>query len=286
MFTKYLKASVICFSCIVVIGLQGCSSEKTIRLVNTQEFAPDDFNEITLDYDNDSITILKGDSNKVILKEYMSKDKKAYYARLSEKNKTLSISEGRRPKFGDFTAKIEVIIPIDYKNSMSFHTTNAEIISEEDVFISTFKADTTRGKIKLQMLSATNISLSTTNGEVYGKDIISETMDVNLSGGMASMERISTGGTFKASSDGELSLSFSDVTSDLYVYAKNSDIKLSLPNDLSYKLKAESKNGVVKTNLSSGLSESDGLVQGSVGDSPDIAIEANARNGNIEITNH
>ena len=176
-----------------------------------------------------------------------------------------------------------MIIPENCEISVALHTTEANILSEEKIFVSSFKAETTRGKIELSDLSSNDICLVTTNGEITGKNLASETMDVKTTGGKINLEEISSSGKFNASGDGSITLFFKEVIGNLSVYAKNSDIDLTLPQNMSFYFSAKSKNGLIKSDFLENISEGEGSIEAEIGISPEIIVEVETKNGDIVV---
>ena len=81
---KLLGANIIILG-IMVLSLVGCGKNGALEVVNIQDFDVNEYNQITLDYDEDDISVLIGNDDEIILKEYMTMDKKKYYARISDR---------------------------------------------------------------------------------------------------------------------------------------------------------------------------------------------------------
>jgi len=62
-------------------------------------FSLDDIKNITISYDDENISFFESENNNLIIKEYMSKDKKSYHAKVSENKDSIQISEGAKSIF-------------------------------------------------------------------------------------------------------------------------------------------------------------------------------------------
>lgn len=309
--------------CILLIGaLSGCGSQKAVSLVNTLMFDIGDFKSIRLDYDADNIRVLEGESGKAVLKEYMNKDKKDYYARTIAMNGELFITEGERPRRSSFESYMELYIPPDYSGSLSLHSTSGTVESKIPLELSgDFRIGTTSGAISMSDIKAATINVTMTNGTAEGKELTASALKIvstngNLSfdhvdadtiqvettnadaiirnasglvayqskGGKLMMTGIKGSGSFSASGEGMIDMSFADVTGDISACTKNGNITLMLPSELDFKFSATTKEGLIKTSFDDQLSVTDNTAAGMIGISPHVIIELETRNGNISVS--
>ena len=308
---------------ILVFGLlAGCKSFKATALVNTLIFNMGDFQKLQLDYDAEDIHVIKSDNDKIVLNEYMNEDIKSYYAKTTHKNGELIVTEGKRPKSSSFDSYIELLIPSDYKGSLSIHTTSGTITSEFPLNLSdSLSMDTTSGVIEVSNINAADVSITTTDGTVKGESLTSLTVRIvstngNLSfenikadnievqttnadtrineasglisytskGGNLTASNIKGAGSFNASGDGSVNVSFNEVTGDIYSYSKNGRLEIELPSQLAFKFSATTKGGAIDTSFADQLTVAAGTAAGMVGSSPDIAIVMETQNGNIKVS--
>ncbi len=301
-----MKKNLISFACtgFLLIGiLSGCGSQKATAPVNTLTFGIGDFQSLRLDYDADDIHVLESDNNKVILKEYMNEDKKRYYARTSTQNGELLITEGARPRHSSFDSYIEIYIPQDYTNSLSLHSTSGTIESEIALNLSgDFSVDTTSGVIDVSNTKVSNIKITSTNGNLSFKNIDADTVEIRTTnaatsfnqasgvisyqstGGKLTASGINGSGSFNASGEGSIDISFTGVTGDISAYSKNGSLAVELPSRLAFKFSAATKEGSIDTSFSNQLAVTDNTAAGTVGVSPEILIELETRNGDIKVS--
>ncbi len=301
-----MKHNLISFACIgfLLMGiLTGCEGQKATALVNTLTFDTGDFRSLRLDYDADDIHVLESDNGNVILKEYMNEDKKSYYARTSTQNGELLITEGDRPKSSSFESYIEIYIPQDYTASLSLHSSSGTINSDIVLNLSgDFSVDTTSGVVEVSNTKASNIKAISTNGSLYFENIdadevniqttnattsinqINGTISYQSKGGKLTASDIRGSGSFNASGDGSINISFTDVTSDISAYSKNGTLMVTLPNELAFKFSATTKEGSIDTSFTDKIAITANTAAGTVGASPEIAIELETRNGDIKVS--
>ncbi len=295
--------SLVCVGFLFMGMLSGCGGQKATVLVNTLTFDTGDFESLRLDYDADDIHVLESDNAKVILKEYMNEDKKSYYARTSKKNSELLITEGHRPRRSSFESYIEIYIPQDYTDSLSLHSTSGTIRSEIALNLSGgFSVDTTSGVVEVANTKASKIKATSTNGSLSFENIDADEINIQTTNATTSMNQIngainyqskggkvaasglSGSGSFNASGEGSIDISFADVTSDISAYSKNGTLVVTLPSELAFKFLATTKEGSIDTSFADQLAITDNTVAGTVGASPEIAVELETRNGDIKVT--
>ncbi|SNT04444.1 Putative adhesin [Anaerovirgula multivorans] len=301
-----MKRNLISFVCVgfFLMGmLSGCGAQKATALVNTLTFDTGDFESLRLDYDADDIHVLESDSAKVILKEYMNEDKKSYYARTSTQNGELLITEGDRPRRSSFESYIEIYIPQDYTDSLSLHSTSGTInlgialnlsgdfsvdttsgvIEVSNTKASTVKATSTKGSLSFKNIDADEINIKTTNATT-SMNQINGAINYQSKGGKLTASGLSGSGSFNASGEGSIDISFDDVTSDISAYAKNGTLMVTLPSGLDFKFSATTKEGSIDTSFADQLAITDNTAAGTIGASPEIAVELETRNGDIKVT--
>lgn len=281
--------------------LSGCQEQKATSLVNTLTFDTEDFESLRLDYDADDLQLLESDSNKVIVKEYMNENKKSYYARTYKQNDELVITEGRRPRRSSFKSYIELYIPKDYTGSLSLHSTRGTIKSEIALNLSgEFSVDTTSGRMIISNTKAAKIGAASTNGSLSFDNIAADeislkttnaatslkevtgVIDYQSKGGKLTAVKLQGSGSFNASGEGSIDLSFTAVTHDIFAYSKNGTLTVTLPKELAFKFSATTKEGSIDTTFSDQLIMTENTFAGAVGTSPAITIELKTRNGAIK----
>ena len=301
-----MKRNIIAFACtgFLLTGmLAGCGGQKAPDLVNTLTFTVGDFETLRLDYDAEDIQILEAGDSKVTVKEYMNEDKKRYYARTSIKNGELFITEGDRPRRSSFQSYIELYLPQDYTGSIALHTTSGTIHSDMALNLSgDLSVDTTSGIVEVSNATAPKIKATSTNGQLRLETINADRINIETTNAATSMNRIngmihyqskggqltasdlSGSGTFQASGDGSIDISFGDVIGDISAYSKNGTLTVMLPENLSFKFSATTKEGSINTSFADQLAVTDNTAAGTIGASPDATVKLETRNGNIKVS--
>lgn len=294
----YVMAAIVCLA-----GLAGCGSEKTAQMANELCFSADAVSELTISYDEETITFFEGSGNELIIREYMTDNKSRYYAAVEKGDSSIKISEGGKPFFkGGFSRYIEVYLPASYRGSLTVTTTNGDIdLSDMELSLSVLRIDSTSGTVDLKNAEAKAIHLSSTKGmlkagylkadKIKLETTSGNTVCENLEGdvtytstsGDAEIKSAVGCGSYKANNSGKLRVTYSEVTGPLYLFNKNDDIYLALPEDLEFEFTASSKNGSVLTNFQESVTSDGRTTKGTVGETPAVTVEAESGNGNIEV---
>jgi hypothetical protein len=283
--------------------LSGCKTQQATSLVNTVTFETGELKSLRLDFDADDIHVLRRDRGKVILKEYMNQDKRSYYAKTSTQNGQLLITEGTRPKRSSFESYIEIYIPPDYTNSLSLHSTSGAIYSEFPLNLAgDFRVDTTSGKVEVSNMKAAKLWAASTNGSLAFQNIAANeihiqttnattsmnemngSIDYQTKGGKLTASELYGSGTFHASGEGSLHMSFSAVKDNISAYSKNGILEVTLPNELAFTFSSKTKKGSIAASFADRLDVTDKTATGTIGASPEIAIELETENGDIKVS--
>ncbi|MDO4356030.1 MAG: DUF4097 family beta strand repeat-containing protein [Clostridia bacterium] len=283
--------------------LTGCAASQPERLTNERFLSLDGIAALTISYDEESLVFFESDSDRLILREYMTADDSRYHARVTEGEDGIQIREGGKPLFkGDFSRRVEVGLPPTYHGRLTVTTTDGPIdLTNVALDLSELRVDSTSGEIRLADATATAMALSSTRGtmtleRIAADDIHIETTDGNvycdgLSGsvtyatthGSADFRSAVGCGSYTASNSGDLYVAYIQVSGDLSLFNKNGDIHLTLPKSLSFRLTARTKNGTIQTDFPQLLAEDDAGVSGVVGENPAANVTVETRNGAIRL---
>ena len=286
------------------ILLTGCSGTDKLKLINELSFSLDQISDLSIAYDADKITFVQGNGDRLAIREYMTHDRRRYYAKVKAWNKRIQIHEGKRPHFTPgFSCAVEVYLPKDYRQSLTITTTSGDIdLSGCDLELSSLRVDSTSGTVRIKRVSAPSISLSTTSGtlnlnQILGSTVKIETtsgsvtcaevnghVDYRSTSGNAEIKSAAGSGTYIADNSGLLRVAYKKVTGDLSLFNKNDPVELSLPPELSFDFEASSKNGTISVPFGENLTKSDQKMAGSVGPSPSVRVQIETRNGDVRVT--
>lgn len=294
----YVMAAALC-----LVSLAGCGSKKSSQIANELHFPMDGISELTISYDEEELTFFESDNDELVVLEYMTKNKSSYYAKVDQNDNSIKISEGGKPFFkSGFSRYIEVYLPSSYFGNLTVTTSNGNIdMSDIELNLSTLRIDSTDGTVRLKRAQAQTIHLSSTSGtlnignlkadqirlETTKGDTVCEGLDGKVTytstGGNAEIKSAVGGGSYKANNSGTLAVTYSEVTDDLYLFNKNDNVNLVLPETLEFEFKATTKNGSVSTNFQECITVDGHTTKGTVGNQPTVTVEVETKNGNIEV---
>lgn len=297
----------------IIVGLTACGSDEEMKLVNTESISIDSVANISLDYDADDLLIQNSKSKKIVLKEYMSRDKRKYYSKISQKNHRVAIKEGKRPIGSSFKSKMVLSVPKDYSGELEIHSTSGKVettlsnkalasvslditsgkISSNDLAANTIKLTSTSGVISSSTLIAKNkIKIKSTSGPINLKDVDAKKMELQTTSADAKLKKIkgqvnyetksgeltlsdfSGNGEFTASGEGSMTLKIKKLTDDLSAFSKNGTVTLTLPDSKKAQLSLKTKEGKIKN-------QRDDLTEETKSSVPRINVET--RNGDINV---
>lgn len=283
-----------------VFSLSACGSKGTNP--HTLAYETDNIHDVVISYDEEDITFFESPDDTLIIKEYMTNADSRYYARVDFDRRSIHVSEGSKPLFGSFSRHIEVYWPKAYTGSLTVTSTNGTVdFSEVDIkgaslridcssgkvyignaYADTISLSTTSGTLDIDHLEGKEINIFTTSGKVICDEIAGDVTYVSTSGDIE-IQSAAGEGSYKAENSGMMDITYTDAVGDLYFYNKNDDVELTLPEDLSFRFEAITRNGCVSTPFESVLSIKNNTVMGTVGDNPKITVKTETKNGNIKV---
>lgn len=299
---KYRALYIIFILYLLVLG--GCSNSKSPQMANELQFSLNEVSELTISYDEEKITFFEGDSDELVIREYMTVNKSSYYAKVNQRSDSIHISEGDKPFFkSGFSRYIEVYLPASYHQNLTITTTDGDIdLSNFDLDVSMLRVDSTSGTVQLNSATASAIHLSSTSGtlklgSIQAEQIKLETTSGNVicselngdvtytsTSGNADIKSVIGSGSYKANNSGKLNVAYTSVAGNLSFFNKNDNIDLTIPTDLEFNFEATTKNGSISTTFQESITINGRMTSGTVGDNPTVTIKVETNNGNIQVT--
>lgn len=286
-----------------ILFLMGCSGSQSMQLANELAFSSDEISDLTISYDEEDITFFRGNSDEIIIREYMTRDKKSYHAKVTWQGSSLHISEGGKPLLKeDFSRYIEVYLPLSYGNSLTVTTTDGAIdLSEIDLRLSSLRIDSTSGTVKLRDTVTEDVYLSTTRGVLDLGDICSDEIRLATTSGTITcaglnghisctstsgdveLTAVTGSGDFRNDNSGKLEVTFTEINGDVSLYNKNDNVSLTLPAELEFYFHGTNKNGSISTSFQEFVTLEGQEAKGTVGDNPAVTITVENKNGDISV---
>lgn len=286
-----------------LLALTGCSQGKAAQLANEIHFPVNGISGVTISYDEEPITFYESENDELVIKEYMTENKRSYYAKVEQSSNSIEIHEGGKPLLkSGFSRYIEVYLPASYRDNLTVTTTDGDIdLTEMKAGLHSLKIDSTAGTVQLGDVEAKEVALSSTSGTLDVGDLCADTIRIDSTSGSVSCERLDGdvtytttsgnaeiasavgSGKYTANNSGELHVVYTEVTGDVSFFNKNDSIQVTLPPELEFEFDATTKNGSISTSFSSMLSSDGRTTHGTVGDNPTVTVYVETKNGNIEV---
>lgn len=270
---------------LLAVALTGCAGDGARDCVNEVRLDLDGVREVAIAYDWENVTVLEGEGDELVLREYMSADGRRCRAGVERKDGRIRISGGTRPLLDrDFSRSVEICLPAGYGEGLSITTTDGAIdLTGADLALGALRCESTSGAVRIGRAEAREITLATTRGTVACGALRGRVRYTTTSGDLR-IESAAGSGDYRAENSGVLEVAYVQVDGALSLYNKNGDIALTIPADLEFTFEAGSKNGTVTTTFQDCLRARDGVYAGRVGAAPAVSIHVEARNGNIRVT--
>jgi lia operon protein LiaG len=285
-------------------------SRGKLELVNTQEISLDQKNVINILYRDENISLLKGNSDALIIKEYMTEGKEKYYARINDSGNTVSIEVGHRPVRPYpvmFKARVEIYLPESYRSEVNIKTTDGKIDVPNEISGVNLRFNSKDGDITVSTVTAEMIDIKSSDGDITINAIMAEMINLKSSDGNirceyingnvsaessdGKIELVSANGRVNAkTSDGSIRCTVKDNVGNISLISRDGNVQLNLPEDLVFRFSARTSDGRLSTpfadRLFSPLNDRK-LAEGVVGgddiseDSPRISITT--KDGSIKV---
>ena len=139
-----------------------------LELVNTQKIELDNIMDVKILYSSERVSLFMGTTNTLVIKEYMSENNSQYFANISKSGNIVTIENGRWPfkfLFNNFSRRLEVYLPLAYKNTTSIKTSSGNI-EVFDLICSKVAIESSSGSISLSSITADTMNIKSTSGRI------------------------------------------------------------------------------------------------------------------------
>ncbi|WP_125590720.1 DUF4097 family beta strand repeat-containing protein [Companilactobacillus jidongensis] len=275
---------------------------ETLNLVNEESFAIEDIERLDINYSYAVLRVLPTDGDKIILREYMSRNNPDYFARTKVQDETVKIAQGRFPKFLHLRVRTQVLIPHKFIGDLRVNniagnlhingisglgTVKATINSGNGYFnnfsVENLSVRDQSGKVKLDNVKAEDaLELSAHSGSIKINNVLGREFEVNAHSGSVRGVGLSGSGHI-VSHSGAVVLSVNELTGNLEVESHSGAVKITmLPKN--YKFDLQAKSGIVKAPQDA-IFDHDTLdfKDGQVGNDPIYTVKGKASSGTVKL---
>jgi hypothetical protein len=288
-----------------VLAVSGVFAGGKSELVNTRSTALNGISALNIRYKNAEIVLLGGDTETLVLNEYMTARNERYFSGFTAEGGTLNI--GKNEGAGRKETRIELYLPRSYRGGLTIELEGGSIEARTDIV--------SRGAVSL-LLSSGNIKVQGIQAETVGINIITGSLDAqNISGildlhlatgeikiaGINSREytmKVTSGkleaanitgrGTFELVT-GSAALIFAELRDDISFDIATGQVAVSLPRVAAFNLdaditqKGQSRVSVIDSGVTFTVEE-DTHTQQAFGLSPEHTLFVKASAGSMDIT--
>jgi DUF4097 and DUF4098 domain-containing protein YvlB len=236
-------------------------------MVNTQQLDMKSVSSVRIAYVSGSVMLFRGDSDSLVIKEYMSIDNSEYYARTSYATaanaaKQLVIEQGKLPASGKLHSYVEVYIPASFTGAMEVNTASGNIRSDDPFSFSELSLNTASGSTAVNDLNSnTAVLISTASGNISAQNIAVEKIQVSTASGSITVNGIKSNTTALISTasgsimaqniaadeiqistaSGSIRCTVAESTGDIILGTASGDITLGVSKNLGFHFSATVK---------------------------------------------
>lgn len=295
---KMMKGLVVCFAVLFVAalgimfyiiyngGMSYANLGGKMNLENTLTFDMSKVEEVAIKYSSEDVVFYIGDTQELVLKEYMSYKPKERDFSTGYVEDGKVVIEGKKNHFSLFhfgtkSSREEIYLPKSYAGSVTVSTASGNIKSDEVLNLSLFFADTASGDIRMNEIYASSIHAGTASGNINmnlaegSRDLSTASGNITVLGGGGDTEADTASGNIKlenaqgilelgcASGDikvmgaagggefetasGNVSLQFDEITASIDAQSTSGNVKLQMPQNTAFTLEAATTSGNINT---------------------------------------
>ena len=276
---------------------------ESLPLVDTLDFDPENISKIDVSYESADLKVLPTTGDKIVVREYMSRNNPDYQVKTQVNEGTLTVIQGRVPHFLPLRVKVQILLPLNLdgflrvnNNSGSLLLQNLSnlqetlvnvrsgLINVRDVVVKKLLIKAASGKVVLEDLNAKDeLSVEAKSSVINLDNVYSAKYSLTAKSGTIKGIDLGGGGSITAKS-GTIKVDFAKVTSDVEVNNASGTIKLTMPKNDSFAFDLEAHSGTVRLGQNATFQHDiQNLKEGIVGTTPQYKLTARATSGTIKV---
>jgi lia operon protein LiaG len=279
---------------------------KNMELTDTKTISLADIDTIKIKYYSDDIKFYAGEGNELVVKEYKNFDPgKNHVTEVSTDNHMIAITgyrwNGLWNGIGNHRSRVEVYLPEGFSGDLSVAASSGDISSDILFKVAAFSASCSSGDIVLKDITAANINIAVSSGDITlqkaegNLSVDASSGDIKIQKAIGEFSVVATSGDIKIrglsgsgnieSSSGDADLTLDELTGDIDMVASSGDISLMLPENMSFHFKADVSSGDIDTSFDDKLSYDDRKkhASGDVGANAEYNVNMEASSGDITV---
>jgi hypothetical protein len=157
-----------------------------LPLVNTETLSLGGMDSLMISYGHGELILRESESEDLVIREYMSRGKPRYFARISRAGGTLRIREGRRPwLFWNWKTRAEIFLPRSFRGDLRIANASGPLSADTD------------------LLGYRTVDMTVSSGTVFLRKVSGETVSIHVSSGELDLRALG-GNSFVSLSSGKL----------------------------------------------------------------------------------
>ena len=173
--------------------------------VNVQKFALENIDIIEIRYTSESVTLLRSNTDSLVVKEYMNSDDTIHHAQITHSDNTLIVEPGRRGLFDRrLRPRVEVYIPASDK-TFRIQTTSGTIENINGITVGAITMHSSSGAIHADNLTANNVGFEAMSGRIEASRITADGVGFRTTSGAIQGENL-TGNVSARTNNGRVVL--------------------------------------------------------------------------------
>jgi len=275
---------------------------ESLKMTNERSFSATDIEQLDISYDSAAVKLLPTSGDKIILREYMSRNNPKYQAKVDMDDGTLTIIQGQIPHFLPLKIRVQVLIPRNMQLNLSAisHSGNVEL---QKLDLKNIKVSVHSGLLNVRDVNAESLLIKASSGKIVLEDLeVNGDLLVKAGSSVIRLDNVTSSnyvleansGTIKAvdlngggqinAKSGIIKVDFGEITKDISIRNSSGTVRLNMPSDVSYNFDLEASSGIVKMNESATYKHDvQGLKEGIVGTDPSFNLTARVKSGTIKV---
>jgi len=244
-------------------GRGAANEEAEEELVNKREIPIGQINTIVIRYRSEAVTLLRHNSDTIVIREYMSRNDSDFFAKLTHSGNELIIT-GRRPMqwLSPFRSRVEISIPASDKN-VTIRTSSGRIKVLGEHTVSLLEIESSSGRISVNSVTADRVKIETSSGTIAVGSINGDvsvrsssgrielnqvfgSLTANTTSGRIELDKVS-GTVDISSSSGAIRCTVTENAGDISITTSSGGVVLNLPNNFAFNFLSRTSSGRLHT---------------------------------------
>lgn len=261
---------------------------KGAELRNTIELDTTDATRLEITYGSDDVYFYQGESNQIVVKEYLLSDAESAQASVTQTQDDIRIQGGYTnywmPMFWfGGQEHIDIYLPAEMLAALKIKIQSGNVYADMVMEAPEMELQVSSGNIEFQELRAQNLTVDVSSGNIEIERIQTESGRLDVRSGDIDIYEY-TGVLDARVTSGNIDLYMKELTGDIDVSCKSGNIDLYLPSDSAFTFTSRVSSGDVDSDFEGIMYDSDGRAgSGTVGKNPQYTVSVDVTSGNVNL---